>query len=143
MQERQATEGIAVTPKNAKCHIISLLTQEFRPSYPDTIHNFKASDQWLDYFMNQFDLSLRRRTKASQKLLKDLCEKIDTGEYKYTKDGRMKKPEHDLMYDKDNAEEIEYELEELGDIEEVKYNIVLETKIKRMRKSLQQLKHII
>ncbi|CAG8787295.1 8654_t:CDS:2, partial [Racocetra fulgida] len=67
--------GIAVTSNNAKRRMISLLTQEFKLSYPDAVYNFKASDRWLDHFMNQFDFSLRRCTKTSQKLPKDLDEK--------------------------------------------------------------------
>ncbi|CAG8569669.1 12156_t:CDS:2 [Racocetra fulgida] len=68
--------GIAVISKDAKCRMTSLLTQEFRLLYPDAVHNFKASDRWLDRFMNRFDFSLRRRTKTSQKLPKDLDEKV-------------------------------------------------------------------
>ncbi|CAG8853802.1 14387_t:CDS:2, partial [Gigaspora margarita] len=34
------------------------------------------SDPWLNLFMNWFDLSLRRRTKTSQKLPKDLSKKL-------------------------------------------------------------------
>ncbi|CAG8689041.1 79_t:CDS:2, partial [Dentiscutata erythropus] len=69
-------EGIAVTLKDVKFHMTNLLSNEFKLSYPNALNTFKASDPWLNLFMNRFNLSLRRRTKTSQKLPKDLHEKV-------------------------------------------------------------------
>ncbi|CAG8799291.1 4972_t:CDS:2, partial [Dentiscutata erythropus] len=48
----------------------------FKLSYSNTLNIFKASDPWLNLFMNRFNLSLRRCTKTFQKLPKDLHEKV-------------------------------------------------------------------
>jgi len=53
-----------------------LLATDFKQLYPDAIDIFKASDPWFQGFMDRSNLSLRRRTKVSQKLPKDLHEKL-------------------------------------------------------------------
>ncbi|CAG8843050.1 1035_t:CDS:2, partial [Gigaspora margarita] len=77
----QHLKEIAVTPNNVKFRMTNLLSNEFKLSYPNALNTFKASDLWLNLFMNQFDLSLRRRTKTSQKLPKNLSEKLVIGAY--------------------------------------------------------------
>ncbi|CAG8808694.1 12277_t:CDS:2, partial [Dentiscutata erythropus] len=73
---KRRQRGIAVTPKNVKFCMTNLLSNEFKLSYSNALNTFKASDPWLNFFMNRFNLSLRRRTKTSQKLPKDLYEKV-------------------------------------------------------------------
>ncbi|CAG8804307.1 13148_t:CDS:1, partial [Dentiscutata erythropus] len=72
----QCQRGIAITSKDVKFCITNLLSNEFKLSYSNALNTFKVSDPWLNLFMNQFNLSLRRRTKTSQKLSKDLHEKV-------------------------------------------------------------------
>ncbi|CAG8709708.1 37275_t:CDS:2 [Gigaspora margarita] len=68
--------GSAVTPNDVKFHMTNLLSNEFKLSYSNALNTFKASDPWLNLFMNWFDLSLRKCTKTSQKLPKDLSKKL-------------------------------------------------------------------
>ena len=65
-----------MTPYDVKSHINMkrLLTTDFNQLYPDAVHSFKASGPWLNRFLNRYNFSLRRRTKISQKLPKDLHE---------------------------------------------------------------------
>ncbi|CAG8824419.1 14683_t:CDS:2, partial [Gigaspora margarita] len=67
---------IAVISNNVKFRITNLLSNEFKLSYPNALNTFKASDPWLNLFINWFDFSLRRHTKTSQKLSKDLSKKL-------------------------------------------------------------------
>ena len=68
----QRERGICVTPYDVKSRMKQLLVTDFEQSYPDAVNNFKASDAWFNRFVNRHNLSLRRRTKISQKLPKDL-----------------------------------------------------------------------
>ncbi|CAG8620819.1 7958_t:CDS:1, partial [Paraglomus occultum] len=72
----QREGGIAVTPYDVKLQMKRLLANDFNQLYPDAANSFKASDPWLRRFMNRNNLSLRRHTKVSQKLPKDLHEKL-------------------------------------------------------------------
>jgi len=65
-----------VTPYDVKSHMKRLLATDFKQLYPDAVNDFKASDAWFNRFLNRHNLSLRRRTKISQKLPKELHEKL-------------------------------------------------------------------
>ncbi|CAB4407325.1 unnamed protein product [Rhizophagus irregularis] len=45
--------------------------------YPAGEYEFQGNLSWINSFMKRFGLSLRRRTKISQKLPEDLEEKLD------------------------------------------------------------------
>ena len=53
------------------------MSKEEKYRTPDS-DNFRASSGWCNRFMNRHGLSLRQRTKISQKLPKDLDEKISS-----------------------------------------------------------------
>ncbi|CAG8824668.1 8374_t:CDS:1, partial [Dentiscutata erythropus] len=46
-------KGIAVTSKDVKFHMTNLLSNEFKLSYSNALNTFKASDLWLNLFMNR------------------------------------------------------------------------------------------
>jgi len=68
--------GISVTGNIVKERMKLLLRTEFCEHYPGALEQFFASDHWFYRFLNRHDLSLRRRTKISQKLPADLTEKV-------------------------------------------------------------------
>ena len=72
----QREKGLCVTPYDVKSHMKRLLATDFKQLYPDAVNDFKASDAWFNRFLNRHNLSLRRRTKISQKLPKELHEKL-------------------------------------------------------------------
>ncbi|GES87533.1 plectin-like isoform X1 [Rhizophagus clarus] len=45
--------------------------------YPAGEYEFQGNLSWINSFMKRFDLSLRRRTKISQKLPEDIEQKLD------------------------------------------------------------------
>ena len=65
-----------MTPYDVKSHMKRLLTTDFNQLYPDAVNSFKSSGPWLNLFLNRYNFSLRRRTKISQKLPKDLHKKL-------------------------------------------------------------------
>ncbi|CAG8615331.1 10447_t:CDS:2, partial [Cetraspora pellucida] len=73
---RRIGSGIGVTPSDVKSNMKCLLNTEFRQIYPNAIYKFQAADTWFYHFINHSDFSLHRRTKVSQKLPKDLQEKL-------------------------------------------------------------------
>ena len=72
----QREREICVTPYDVKSHMKRLLATDFNQLYPDAVNSFKASGSWLNRFLNRYNFSLRRRTKISQKLPKDMHEKL-------------------------------------------------------------------
>src|SRR3954451_7644080 len=57
------------------CKILKELT--IQALYPAGEHEFQGSLSWINSFMNRFNLSLRRRTKISQKLPEDTEQKLE------------------------------------------------------------------
>ncbi|CAG8800806.1 303_t:CDS:1, partial [Cetraspora pellucida] len=68
--------GIAVTSGSIKMQIYTILSTTCADKYPGASQQFHASKSWFYQFLKRHQLSLRRRTKISQKLLEDLTEKI-------------------------------------------------------------------
>lgn len=78
LQMREA--ALAVTYHGLKIEMLKLVNQTATtindPTQRLIANNFKASSKWLKGFLHRYDLTLRRKTKISQKLPKDLEEKL-------------------------------------------------------------------
>ena len=77
------------------------MSKEEKYRTPD-LDNFHASSGWCNRFMNRHGLSLRQRTKRSQKLRKDLDEKVSSSQ-KFIINNRKKH---------------QFELSEIGNMDE-------------------------
>jgi hypothetical protein len=65
----QRKQGLAVTSAIIKVTMFNILEEpDMIDLYGNTTESFKASFRWLYGFMKRYNLSLRRRTKISQKL---------------------------------------------------------------------------
>ncbi|CAB4441714.1 unnamed protein product [Rhizophagus irregularis] len=74
----QRKQGLAVTYTTVKVAIFEILKEpEMTALYGNATENFKASFRWLTSFMKRYKLSLRRRTKISQKLLRQTEELLE------------------------------------------------------------------
>jgi len=73
-------DGLAVTYVNIKLKMAEIMKESAKQTQDETkklaITNFKCSAHWLARFLKRHDLSLRRKTKISQKLPRDLEEKL-------------------------------------------------------------------
>ncbi len=74
----QRKQGLAVTYTTVKITMFDILKEpEMTALYGNSTENFKASFRWLTLFMKRYKLSLRRRTKISQKLPKQTEELLE------------------------------------------------------------------
>jgi hypothetical protein len=74
----QRKQGLAVTYTTVKVAMFEILKEpEMTALYGNSAENFKASFRWLTSFMKRYKLSLRRRTKISQKLPKQTEELLE------------------------------------------------------------------
>ena len=74
----QRKRGLAVTYTTVKITMFDILKEpEMIALYGNSTENFKASFRWLTLFMKRHKLSLRRRTKISQKLPKQTEELLE------------------------------------------------------------------
>ncbi|CAG8846117.1 27638_t:CDS:1, partial [Gigaspora margarita] len=68
--------GIAVTAGSIKMQITTILSTTCADKYPGASQQFHTSRSWFYRLLKQHHLSLRHRTKISQKLLEDLTDKL-------------------------------------------------------------------
>ena len=74
----QRKQGLAVTYTTAKITMFDILKEpEMIALYGNSTEDFKASFRWLSSFMKRCKLSLRRRTKISQKLPEQTKESLE------------------------------------------------------------------
>lgn len=74
----QRKQGLAVTSATIKVAMFNILEEpDIIALYGDTTETFKASRNWLNRFMKRYKLSLRRRTKVSQKLPRQTQELLE------------------------------------------------------------------
>jgi transposase-like protein len=74
----QRKKGLAVNYTSIKLQMYKILKEPtIQVLYPMGEHEFQGTLSWIHLFMKRFDLSLRKRTKISQKLPEDLEEKIE------------------------------------------------------------------
>jgi DDE superfamily endonuclease len=74
----QRKQGLAVTYITAKITMFDILKEpEMIALYGNSTEDFKASFRWLTSFMKRYKLSLRRRTKISQKLPEQTKESLE------------------------------------------------------------------
>ncbi|CAG8841736.1 45406_t:CDS:2, partial [Gigaspora margarita] len=67
---------IAVTAGSIKMQMTTILSTTCANKYPGASQQFHASRFWFYWFLKRYYLSLRRHTKISQKLSKDLTNKL-------------------------------------------------------------------
>jgi Tc5 transposase DNA-binding domain len=74
----QRRKGLAVNYISARLQMCKILKEPaIQVLYPAGEHEFQGSLSWINSFMNRFNLSLRRRTKISQKLPEDTEQKLE------------------------------------------------------------------
>ena len=74
----QRKQGLAVTYITVKFTMFDILKEpEMTALYGNSTDNFKTSFRWLTSFMKRYKLSLRRRTKISQKLPEQTEESLE------------------------------------------------------------------
>lgn len=74
----QRKKGLAVNYTSVKLQMYKILKEPtIQALYPMGEHEFQGTLSWIHLFMKRFDLSLRRKTKISQKLPEDTEEKME------------------------------------------------------------------
>ncbi|CAB4429578.1 unnamed protein product [Rhizophagus irregularis] len=74
----QRKKGFAVNYISIRLQMCKILKESsIQALYPAGEYEFQGNLSWINSFMKRFGLSLRRRTKISQKLPEDLEEKLD------------------------------------------------------------------
>ncbi|CAB4409001.1 unnamed protein product [Rhizophagus irregularis] len=74
----QRKKGFAVNYISIRLQMCKILKESsIQALYPAGEYEFQGNFSWINSFMKRFGLSLRRRTKISQKLPEDLEEKLD------------------------------------------------------------------
>ena len=74
----QRKKGLAVNYTSVKLQMYKILKEPaIQALYPMGEHEFQGTLSWIYSFMKRFDLSLRRKTKISQKLPEDTEAKIE------------------------------------------------------------------
>ncbi len=74
----QRKQGLAVTYKIIQFKMLEILKEsDMMNLYSNLTNNFKTSLHWLTTFIKRYKLSLRRRTKISQKLLSQTQELLE------------------------------------------------------------------
>jgi hypothetical protein len=74
----QRKKGLAVNYTMVKLQMHKILKEPtIQRLYPTGEDEFQGTFSWIQSFMKRFDLSLRRRTKISQKLPEDIDAKLD------------------------------------------------------------------
>ncbi|CAB4406723.1 unnamed protein product [Rhizophagus irregularis] len=74
----QWKKGFAVNYISIRLQMCKILKESsIQALYPAGEYEFQGNLSWINSFMKRFGLSLRRRTKISQKLPEDLEEKLD------------------------------------------------------------------
>ncbi|GES91510.1 pogo transposable element with KRAB domain [Rhizophagus clarus] len=74
----QRKKGLAVNYTIVKLQMYKILNEPtIQRLYPVGDDEFQGTLSWIQSFMKRFDLSLRRRTKISQKLPEDTDEKLE------------------------------------------------------------------
>jgi hypothetical protein len=74
----QRKKGFAVNYISVRLQMFKILKDpSIQALYPAGEYEFQGNLSWVKSFMKRFGLSLRRRTKISQKLPEDLEEKLD------------------------------------------------------------------
>ncbi len=74
----QRKKGLAVNYISVRLQMCKILKEPaIKTLYPTGEYEFQGNLSWISSFMKRFDLSLRRRTKISQKLPEDTEEKLE------------------------------------------------------------------
>ncbi|GES74012.1 activating transcription factor 7-interacting protein 2 isoform X1 [Rhizophagus clarus] len=74
----QRKKGFAVNYISIRLQMCKILKElVIQALYPAGEYEFQGNLFWINSFMKQFGLSLKKRTKISQKLLKDIEQKLD------------------------------------------------------------------
>jgi len=74
----QRKKGLAVNYTSTRLQMCKILKKPIiQALYPAGEYEFQGNLSWVNCFMKRFDLSLRRRTKISQKLPEDTEEKLE------------------------------------------------------------------
>ena len=74
----QRKKGLAVNYTSTRLQMCKILKKPIiQALYPAGEYEFQVNLSWVNCFMKRFDLSLRRRTKISQKLPEDTEEKLE------------------------------------------------------------------
>ena len=74
----QRKKGLAVNYISIRLQMVKILKEpSIQILYPAGEYEFQGNLSWINCFMKRYDLSLRRRTKISQKLPEDIEQKLD------------------------------------------------------------------
>jgi hypothetical protein len=74
----QRKKGLAVNYISVRLQMYKIFKEPtIQALYPTAEHEFQGTLTWITAFMKRFDLSLRRKTKISQKLPKDTNAKLE------------------------------------------------------------------
>ncbi|GES74852.1 pogo transposable element with KRAB domain [Rhizophagus clarus] len=74
----QRKKGFAVNYISMRLQMCKILKEPvIQALYPAGEYKFQGNLSWINSFMKRFSLSLRRRTKISQKLPEDIEQKLD------------------------------------------------------------------